>query len=54
MARDLDLVIQHDDIEIGDTITMLHVAPYSYKRQINTCLSYKRNNRRGIHTYQFF
>jgi hypothetical protein len=53
MPWDLDLVIQHDDFEIGDTITMLHVALYSYKRQINMCLSYKRNNRRGIHTYQF-
>jgi hypothetical protein len=45
--------MQHNDIAIGDTINMLQVAPYSYKRQINTCLSYKRNTRRDIHTYQF-
>jgi hypothetical protein len=32
---------------------MLQVAPYSYKCKINMCLSYKRNNRRDIHTYQF-
>jgi hypothetical protein len=43
--------MQHNGFVIGDTITMLQVAPYSYKRQINTFLSYKRNNRRDIHTY---
>jgi hypothetical protein len=45
--------MQHDDFAIEDTINMLHVAPYSYKRQINMCLSYKQNNRHDIHTYQF-
>jgi hypothetical protein len=52
MPLNLNLATQHDDFAIVDIITMLHVAPYSYKRQINTCPSYKRNNRRNLQIYQ--
>jgi hypothetical protein len=52
MPWDLDLAIQHDDFEIEDTITMLHVALYSYKHRINTRPSYKQNNRRNLQIYQ--
>jgi hypothetical protein len=34
-----------------DTITTLHVAPYSNKRQIDTCSSYQRNNYRNYYIY---
>jgi hypothetical protein len=53
MSLNLNLATQHDDFAIMDTITMLPVAPYFYKHQINACLSYKRDNRRNVHTYQF-
>jgi hypothetical protein len=53
MSLNLNLATQHDDFAIVDIITMLPIAPYFYKRQINTCLSYKRDNRRDVDTYQF-
>jgi hypothetical protein len=52
MPLNLNLAMQHDDFTIVDIITMLPIAPYFYKRQINTCLSYKRDNRRDVDTYQ--
>ena len=42
MSLILNLATQHDDFAIVDTIAMLPVAPYSYKRYINTCLATSR------------